>query len=61
MTHEEYLEAHHETANGVLAVVAQKQGTGDHEAATELVTRLRTRLDELWEERRASAEREVAP
>lgn len=61
MTHDQYLEQHHELSNAALAEIALMQGRGEHEDAATAVTTLRALTDALWEQRRATAEREVAP
>lgn len=61
MTHEAYLEQHHELSNAGLAAIATLQGRGDHQDAATATTNLRGRLDALWEQRRQTAEREVNP
>lgn len=61
MTHEQYLEAHHELSNAALAEIALMLGREDFADATTATTNLRTMLDDLWAQRVAVAEREVAP
>lgn len=61
MTHAEYLERHHELSNQGLTVIAFKLGQQQYEEATTATTNLRTMLDDLWEQRRLAAGREVAP
>ena len=61
MTHEDYLEKHHEIANAVFASVAMKFAQNKADEAKELLTRARATLDTLWEQRRQTAERTVNP
>lgn len=61
MTHADYLEQHHELSNAALGEIALMLGRQEYADATTAVTNLRSLLDALWEERRATAEREVAP
>lgn len=58
MTQGQYLDRHHDLANAGLAEIALMQGRGEHDDASTAVSNLRTMLDALWDERRATAERE---
>lgn len=61
MDHPTYLEQFNDIVTKVLPEVALMQGRGDHESATQLVTQLRAKLDDMWSQRVADAERGVAP
>lgn len=57
--HGDYLEHAHESVVRSLAVIHMRLARGDHEAATELVAKLRKHLDNLWNQRREVAVRGV--
>lgn len=61
MTHDQYLEQHHELSNAGLSEIALMLGRGDYDDATTATTTLRALLDDLWEQFRAVAERAVNP
>ena len=61
MTHAEYLDQHHELANAGLTVLATFLGRGDYAEAETALTNLRARLDALWAQRVADAQRTVNP
>ncbi|RAK51602.1 hypothetical protein [Phenylobacterium soli] len=61
MDHPTYLELFHETVIKVLPEVAIRQGRGDHDSAADLVTALRTKLDDLWAQRVVTAQQGMKP
>lgn len=61
MTHAEYLEAFHELTNTVLPEIALRQGRGDHDQATDLLTQLRAKQSDLWSQRVVTAQEGVNP
>jgi hypothetical protein len=61
MTHERYLEEHHELSRAGLTEIALMLGNGRTEDATTATTNLRAMLDALWDRRQVAAAREVAP
>lgn len=61
MDHATYLEQHHEIVTKVLPTVRQRLANGDAESATDLLARLDAKLSDLWTQRQAAAQREVAP
>lgn len=61
LAHPDYLEAYHELTSNALAEIALMQGRGAHDDAATAVGNLRLMQDALWDQRRATAERDVAP
>lgn len=61
VTHETYLESHHELSNAGFDAIALMLAKGNYEDATTAMTNLRALLDDLWEQRREVAERGVKP
>lgn len=61
MTHEQYLEQHHETANTALAAIATKMAQAEYALAETMLIKTRAILDDLWQQRVEAAAREVNP
>lgn len=61
MTHEQYLEQHHELSNAGLSAIALMLGREEVDDATTALTNLRAALDALWQEHVALVAREVNP
>lgn len=61
VTHDVYLESHHELSNSGFDAIALMLAKGNYEDATTAMTNLRALLDALWEARREVAERGVRP
>lgn len=61
MTHDQYLEAHHELTTKVLPEIAMRNGREDYTSSAELLTQLRAKLDSLWTEYVASVAPGVRP